>query len=108
MNVGSFRLLSKNFYNPEEKPTNGYEFLKIKTCGEIIKYGYEKNFVLPKNIRTHSVHTITSGKPMFLVDPASFYFNHYIFLNKDGRGRDQTKFTDASIQPKVERVNKIS
>ncbi len=80
--IGSFKLLSKPFFNPYNQPENDFEFLKIYYCGQIIKKGYEKNFVLPKNVSTFSVHMITKGKPMYTVSSEKIYINHYLFLNK--------------------------
>ena len=96
--IGSFRLLNKFFYNPDNLPTNDYEFLKIYNCNENITFrGHEKNFIIPKNVNTFSVHMITSGKPMYIVDSKKIYFNHYYYLNKESRGRDKTSFIDNSI-----------
>ena len=98
-NVGSFRLLNKNFYNPDNLSTDGNDFLKITTCDKITLEGREKNFVIPKNVNTFSVHMITDGKQMVTLNHACIYFNHYIFLNKDGnRGcHERTPYIDDSI-----------
>ena len=103
-NIGSFRLLNKNFYNPYNLPTIGYEFLKIYNCDknvtlctEPVLSCREKCFVIPKNVDIYSVHMIVSGKPMYDVDSSKIYFNHYTYLNKEGRGRNKTNFMDYSI-----------
>ena len=80
--IGSFRLLNKFFVNPDNLPTTRYDFLSIFSCAEITLDGHEKNFVIPTNVHTFSVHMITSGKPMYCIDFNTIYFNHYVFLNK--------------------------
>jgi len=98
-NIGSFRLLNKNFYNPDNLSTDGTDFLKITTCDNILLEGREKNFVIPKNVNTFSVHMITDGKQMVTLNHKCIYFNHYIFLNKHGkRGcEERTQYIDGSI-----------
>ena len=95
--LGSFRILNKNFRNPYNLSVNGYDFLSIYNCEEITKNGREKNFVIPKNVRTFSIHTITSGEQMFTIDSKYIYFNHYIFLNKAIRGKDISYLEDKTI-----------
>jgi hypothetical protein len=101
-NISGFVLLNKFFYNPDNKPTDNFNFLKIYNCDRIKLSGNEKIFVIPKNVNTFSVHTVTSGKPIYTIDPTLIYFNHYIFLNKINRGLDRTTLTDDSI------INKVS
>jgi len=98
-NIGSFRILNKYFTNPYNLSTNDFNFLFIFNCKEISKRGSEKNFVIPKNVKTFSVHMVTSGKQMYTVDYKYLYFNHYIFLNKSdrGRGRDMSDLQDKTI-----------
>ena len=95
--IGSFRLLNKFFYNPNNLPTDNFNFLKIYNCDELTLSGYEKNFVIPKNVSTFSVHMITTGKKMYTVSYYKLYFNHYYFLNKITRGKKQTNIIDNSI-----------
>jgi hypothetical protein len=95
--IGSFRLLNKFFYNPDNLPIDGTKFLNIFNCDKIKQEGQEKNFVLPKNVNTFRIHLITNGKPMYNVNPKYIYFNHYYFLNKHDRGRNRTNMTDKSI-----------
>jgi hypothetical protein len=95
-NTGSFKLSCKNFYNPTNLPTDGSNFLNIFTCRGFEK-GREKNIVIPKHITTYSVHIITSGHKMYEVNTSDAYFNHYIFLNKSDRGKDETDLSDNSI-----------
>ena len=94
--IGSFAIKNKFFYNPLEECTEGTKFLNIVNCDQISK-GREKNFVVPKNIKTFSVHEVTDGKPMVLIDEFHIYFNHYIFLNKKDRGTTKTPWIDDSI-----------
>ena len=98
--VGSFQLLNRLFYNPRHLPEDGTEFLKITDCDEISLSGREKNFVIPKNVNTFSVHMITEGKPMYKIGPEQGHFNHYYFLNKNGmRGCHETPLcADDSIK----------
>jgi hypothetical protein len=98
---GSFRLLNKSFYNPNNLATDGYNFLKIYNCDEILLVGREKNFVIPKNVYTFSVHMITSGKKMYTVQQDKIFFNHYMFLNKTDRGKNETKYIDDSINKHI-------
>ena len=92
--IGSFTLKNKFFYNPDN--LNETQFLNIANC-DTISRGYEKNFVIPKHVKTFSVHRITDGKPMFLLDESDVFFNHYVYLNKTNRGRNKTEYTDNSI-----------
>ena len=95
--ISSFMILNKFFYNPLELPVSNGQFLKIFNCDTITKYGHEKNFVIPKNVITFSVHRVTSGKPMYCVNEKYIYFNHYIYLNKSNRGRNKTSLIDDTI-----------
>lgn len=96
--IGSFRLLNKFFFNPDDLPTTSYNFLKIYNCEKVTLHGREKGFVIPKNVSTYSVHMITLGKQMFTIHPKLIYFNHYFFLNKKDRGKDKTNLKDTSIK----------
>uniref|UniRef100_A0A6C0B8Y8 Glycosyltransferase family 92 protein n=1 Tax=viral metagenome TaxID=1070528 RepID=A0A6C0B8Y8_9ZZZZ len=95
--IGSFTLKNKFFYNPDNLPTDGINFLNITNCDEITMRGREKNFVVPQNVKTFSVHMITDGKPMFLLDENHIFFNHYVYLNKPDRGKKNTNNIDNSI-----------
>lgn len=95
--ISSFRLLNKFFYNPSDLPVNNKKFLKIFNCDTITKFGHEKNFVIPRNVITFSVHMVTSGKPMYDIDEKYIYFNHYYYLNKNSRGRNNTMLIDDTI-----------
>jgi hypothetical protein len=95
--IGSFRILNKTFTNPDNLPTNGFNFLSIYSCEEITKNNHEKNFVIPKNVKTFSVHMITNGKPMYNINYRNIFFNHYMFLNKATRSRNKTNLNDKTI-----------
>ena len=102
--ISSFAIHNKFFYNPDRLPTDGYNFLKIQTCDNVTKGGREKNFVMPKNVETFSVHMVTKGLPMHRVSEKSIFFNHYQFLNKTYRGFQVTNLTDASIMIHIENL----
>ena len=95
--IGSFRLLNKFFYNPNDLPTDGFNFLKIYNCDKIMPSGREKNFIIPKNVTIYCVHKVLIGRKMYTAPSNTIYFNHYFFLNKTDRGRDRTKMIDTSI-----------
>lgn len=95
--IGSFKILNKFFVNPNNLSTNDYDFLLRFNCREITKKGNEKNFVIPKNVETFSVHMITRGKQMYSIESEYIYFNHYIFLNKLKRGMDISDLQDNTI-----------
>lgn len=40
---------------------------------------------------------VTSGKEMYNVDKKHGYFNHYCYLNKHDRGRENRDLIDESI-----------
>ena len=96
--IGGLQLLNKFFYNPHHLPDDNNNFLKIYNCNEITLSGHEKNFVIPRNVKTFSVHMITKGLPIIKLYHTIVYFNHYIFLNKKNRGFNKTDFTDSSIR----------
>jgi hypothetical protein len=100
--IGSFVLHNKFFYNPDNLPTDGNKFLNIFNC-DIITKGNEKNFVIPQNVKTFSVHRVTDGRPMFLLDEKDIFFNHYVFLNKINRGKNITDNIDNSILRHINR-----
>ena len=95
--IGSFVLSNKFFYNPRNLPTDGNKFLHIFNCDITTKHTNQKNFVIPKNVKTFSVHTITDGKPSIVLDDHDIFFNHYVYLNKSDRGRNKTTHIDSSI-----------
>lgn len=95
--TSSFKLLNKFFYNPDNLPVSNRQFLNIFNCDRITYGGHEKCFVVPKNVITYSVHLVTLGGPLCEINPADLFFNHYCYLNKSHRGRNNTPFKDDSI-----------
>lgn len=95
--IGGFQFLNKFFYNPDRLPDDKNNFLKIYTCDNIKMSGHEKNFVIPRNVKTFSVHMITNGLPIVKITHNIAYFNHYIFLNKTNRGFNKSDMSDNSI-----------
>lgn len=101
--IGTFRLLNKFFYNPNNLPVSNSQFFKIFNCDSITKGEREKNFVLPKNILTFSNHMRTSGKQMYDINEKYAFFNHYVYLNKSDRGRNNTNLIDDTILVHLEK-----
>ncbi len=95
--IGGFCLFAKLFYNPNNMPTDGYNFLKIYDCNNVTKTVRNKNFVIPKNIKIFNIHNVSVGKRLFIVNENLLYFNHYFFLNKENRGKNTTTKTDSTI-----------
>jgi hypothetical protein len=96
-NISTLRLKNKFFYNPTNLPTDNTNFFNIFNCDKITNRGHEKNFVIPKNVVTFSVHMVTSGKEMYNINEKYIYFNHYYYLNKSERGKNITDLLDNSI-----------
>ena len=95
--IGGFQFSNKFFYNPFNLPSDNYDFLNIFQCDTATTKGREKNFVVPKNVKTFSVHMITNGLPIRKINSNIAYFNHYCFLNKTNRGFNKTNLTDNTI-----------
>jgi hypothetical protein len=95
--ISSFRLLNKFFYNPYDLPRQKNKFFYIFNCDSITESGHEKNFVIPQNVKTFSVHMVTDGLPMYTVNHSLIFFNHYYFLNKTDRGINMTNNIDKTI-----------
>ena len=95
--ISGFMLLNRFFYNPHMFPTEDMEFFKIFNCDKVSEEGFEKCIVIPKNVKTFSVHTVTDGLETIILDKGYVYFNHYYFLNKINRGLKLTDITDDSI-----------
>jgi hypothetical protein len=95
--ISSFRFLNKFFFNPHRLPSDPPKFFNVFNCYPITKEGYEKNFVIAKNVNTFSVHMVTDGLPMHTVDEKIAFFNHYFFLNKTDRGFHPVPLLDWSI-----------
>ena len=95
--IGSLVVLNKFFYNPDNLPTENTNFLHIFNCDMITKNTNQKNFVIPKNVKTFSVHMITDGKPSIILSDQDIFFNHYMYLNKSNRGKNKTHHIDSTI-----------
>jgi hypothetical protein len=100
--ISAFKILNKLFYNSNNMPSDGYNFLKIFNCDAISLYEREKMFAIPKNTKIASIHSTLASLPLHIVDPTKMYFNHYFFLNKKGRGLDKKEFLDCSILDNVD------
>jgi hypothetical protein len=85
--IGSFRSLSKFFINNQLQNEDGFEFMKVGNCQDICIQGYEKHFIVPRNIDAFCVHSIIKGKPDVTLPTNIIFHNHYCFLNKPHRGR---------------------
>jgi len=105
--ISGFQLLNKFFYNPNNLPTKNGEFLKIIDCDHIQLSGREKCFVIPKHVKSFSVHLVTDGLPLFKISEKYAFFNHYSFLNKSYRGRNKTGMVDDSLLRKYFNMNII-
>lgn len=105
MGIGGLALYSKFFKNPNNYPESRYDFLKIYTCltdvqntlceiqdtlykNPIKFYANQKCFINPRNVAMFQVHFVIDGKEPLMINKEYAYINHYIFLNKNNRGRD--------------------
>ena len=95
--ISGFMFLNRFFYNPWKLPCENMDFFNICNCDEISDEGFEKCIVIPKNVKTFSIHVATDGKETVLLDKQYVYFNHYYFLNKENRGLKNTNLMDNSI-----------
>jgi len=95
--ISGFMFLNRFFYNPWRLPCENMDFFDICNCDEISEEGFEKSIVIPKNVKTFSIHVATEGKETILLDKRYVYFNHYYFLNKENRGLNNTNLMDNSI-----------
>lgn len=104
--IGSFRILNKFFYNPNNLPTDGFNFLKVYNCDKVTiskKSGREKNFIIPKNVDIYCIHKILLGKKMINISESDLFFNHYCYLNKVNRGKKITNLIDNSINKHIKK-----
>lgn len=99
-NIGGIFLNCRLFFNLNDYPEGGYDFLRIPDCTPILRTRYRKCIVIPKNVETYSVHMPSLSKRMagnmrnFAGD---VIFNHYFFLNKAGRGRKKSSAGDTNL-----------
>ena len=96
--IGGIQLFCKIFCNPLRLPDDGYNFLKIYVCHPTSYHEKEKIFVIPRNVMTFSVHKITQGHPTVPLHDRDIFFNHYMYLNKIDRAREQTGILDTTIK----------
>ena len=94
---GGIQMKNKFFYNPDDLNTKGNNFLKIYNCDRLTREGREKNILNPKRSRTIAIHQVTSGSKCFSVNSRDCILNHYFYLNKNYRGKDETNLIDKSI-----------
>lgn len=104
-NLSGFSLFANNFMNPKKLDDTGYNFLKIYDTNNDFSLARSKMFVIPKNVNMFSVHIITNGCPRHIINKDIIYFNHYIFLNKNGRGFKKTTTTNNSIEKILKFIN---
>lgn len=97
-NIGGIRIPSKRFYNSDNQDDSNYNFLKIYNCDSECYIKFGKCFIIPVNVNTMSIHTITSGKKLLNIDDKEVFFNHYFYLNKAKRGLNKTNYIDDSIK----------
>ena len=96
--LGGLQFANKFFYNPEDLPIDNGQFLRIPNCSQFFSIRErEKCFILPNNVKIFDIHNIKVGGPLHLVPYKFGYFNHYIYLNKTDRGRNQTPWRDTTI-----------
>ena len=96
-NCSGFQFMNRFFYNPDNLPTHNLDFFQCFECDDVMYGGRQKCFVIPTNVKTFTVHTIGDALPLYEVHGDDAFFNHYFFLNKNGRGRNRTNKTDNSI-----------
>ena len=97
LDIGSFVIYNRWFYNPFEKNSTGYNFLCIDDCDRVHTDAHYKSFVMPKNVEIYNTHGTTLSKPSLCIDSQKMYFNHYAYLNKKQRGIQNKKLFDNSI-----------
>lgn len=104
--ITAFTINNKFFYNPHNLPTDGTNFLKITDCDtKVLTNQRNKNFVIPKNTISYRIHGVTEGTikgktkgiKNIILNSKDIFFNHYIYLNKSKRGRENKNTNDESI-----------
>jgi hypothetical protein len=93
-----FALSNRNFHNSTNINEDDFEFLRVTNCDTIIDpFERSKLFLRPIHMNIISVHIVTKDASPFIVPKEEAYFNHYVFLNKENRGRTQLPYQDNSI-----------
>lgn len=100
---GGYSILCRNFQNFLRLPEDGFNFLQVYTCDQIVdgvdpNQNGEKVFVHPPNVNTFVVHNISNGLEPTRLPKEVVYFNHYRFINKTFRGRNHVPMCDDSIK----------
>ena len=96
--IGGITFKCKLFFNPFNKSTNDYNFLNVYNCDNFTPWPHRvKNFAIPKNVNTWCVHMMSNGKSTININENIAYFNHYFYLNKKERGRNNLGLQDSSI-----------
>jgi hypothetical protein len=95
--TSAFIFLNRFFCNPHRLPSENMDFFHIFNCDEVSEEAFSKCIVIPKNVKTFSVHIVTEGLESLIIDKSYVYFNHYYFLNKKDRGFNETACIDRSI-----------
>lgn len=88
---------SRLFYNPHNHSTKGNDFLHISTCGPLLGQARRKSMVKPKLISSYAIHEPSCTHKKHVINKHQAYINHYFFLNKNYRGKDNAEYFDKSI-----------
>ena len=97
--IFGFRLLNRFFYNPNNYETSDFSFLFITECHhKVNKGGHFKCILKPKQTRLICVHhAFSDSKKIHILNPNYIIMNHYYYLNKEHRGKNETTYKDDSI-----------
>ena len=93
----NFKFKNRLFHNPNNLDTTDKNYFNIFTCDEIDKEKRGKMIIDPSCTRSLGLHDIMSGAHTVPVSERVAYFNHYYFLNKSYRGKNNCEFIDKSI-----------
>jgi hypothetical protein len=93
----NFKFKNRLFHNPDNLDTTNKNFFNIFTCDLIDKEKRGKMIINPSCTHSVGLHTVLSGSDCWEVDERVAYFNHYYFLNKSYRGKNNCNFIDKSI-----------
>lgn len=98
INSCNYKIRHRGFYNPYNLDETGNNFLKIFTCEDVLPESRSKLLIKPCATTSVAIHDVTAGiRPVYL-NKNTCYFNHYFFLNKSNRGRENgSYFIDKSI-----------
>lgn len=99
-----FMLRNKDFYNSKHQSEEHYDFLRITNCTTFATSYHNKMFIKPSHNIILSVHRVTKGSLPITISTEEAYFNHYIFLNKEQRGRTHVEYEDNTILRLAEKL----